>query len=452
MRNKNFIVLICVFFLFTGCSNSNKVENIHAVPDEDKQEEVLTDTGQSSENKNIAEEKIPEVDNYPLQYSKDGKLDYQSGHIFCAESDTVMYITNDNKVSFCGDIYIPDECKDEISTWNNITYVGGSSYYAAAIDKDNVGYVVDLRPLGDNTTVKYDDVKSIKFSDLDGAIVKNDGTVEMIECFQDEDFTQERIDEIQSWTDIVKVDFCKNINLSESAPNIVGLKNDGTVVCLSEYADEFDLSEFSDIIDISAGYRTVYGLKADGTVVAAKNIDTYIDSEIDVSNWKNVCMIAAGRGFVVGLKDDGTVYYSGNEYSNEQECTKWNNIIAIDASYKMIYGVCDSGKLIVIGFRHGDVGILIRTTDSSGNDTPMGLIEISEHKDFKLPNNIELREEDKEYPIGYSGPSLENCIKEITGTDYKCEFEGCSNDADYSITGFFDTKRYCTQHMKELIH
>ena len=196
----------------------------------------------------------------------------------------------------------------------------------------------------------------------------------------------------------------------------------------------------------------MYGLKADGTVVAAKDNDTYIDSKIDVSNWKNVCMIAAGRGFVVGLKDDGTVYFSGDEYSNEQECTKWNNIIAIDASYKMIYGVCDSGKLIIIGSESGDSIILVEVADSSGNVEQKGLIEISEYKDFKLPNNIELREEDEEYPIGYSGPSLEKCINEITEKDYECEFEGCSNDADYSINGFLGTKYYCTQHIKELIH
>jgi alpha-tubulin suppressor-like RCC1 family protein len=81
-----------------------------------------------------------------------------------------------------------------------------------------------------------------------------------------------------------------------------------------------DVSDWRDIVAISAGEWHTVGLKADGTVVAAGvigdgdfNDDPNVDLRYscDLSDWYDVIEVSAGWFNTVGLKVDGTIVTKG---------------------------------------------------------------------------------------------------------------------------------------------
>lgn len=80
------------------------------------------------------------------------------------------------------------------------------------------------------------------------------------------------------------------------------------------------LGSWKDIVAVSAGSVTA-GLKADGTVVTVGYED---DVECDVSNWRNIVSISAGIHYVIGLKADGTM-------------------VATEYPFEIYYGQCNVG-------------------------------------------------------------------------------------------------------------
>ena len=68
-----------------------------------------------------------------------------------------------------------------------------------------------------------------------------------------------------------KLSVVKNIIFTESR-HTVGLKSNGTVVAVGDnYHGRCNVSEWRDIVAVSAGYSYTVGLKSDGTVVAVGN-------------------------------------------------------------------------------------------------------------------------------------------------------------------------------------
>ena len=66
----------------------------------------------------------------------------------------------------------------------------------------------------------------------------------------------------------------------------------------------------------AVGYYTV-GLKADGTVVA---VGDNTDGQCEVSDWRDIVAISAGYGHTVGLKADGTVVAVGDYNYDSVKC------------------------------------------------------------------------------------------------------------------------------------
>ena len=68
----------------------------------------------------------------------------------------------------------------------------------------------------------------------------------------------------------------------------MGLKSDGTVVATGgDSFGECGVSDWADIVAISAGDNHTVGLKSDGTVVATGDND---DSQCGVSDWKDIML------------------------------------------------------------------------------------------------------------------------------------------------------------------
>ena len=153
-----------------------------------------------------------------------------------------------------------------------------------------------------------------------------------------------RNSDVSEWGDIVAV--------SATEFHTVGLKSDGSVVALGCNNDgQCNVEEWADIIEISAGSSHTVGLKYDGTVVAVG--DNYY-GQCDVDKWKNIIAVSAGISHTVGLKYDGTVVatkYTGDQKFYDGECNvdKWTDIIAISAGSNLTVGLKSDGTVFATG-------------------------------------------------------------------------------------------------------
>jgi|GEM_PF-1459392 len=168
----------------------------------------------------------------------------------------------------------------------------------------------------------------------DGTVVMS-GTVRTRKEFIEDMAAIEAI--MSEWTDIVALSYSDTTYSTHPyrrGPYVVGLKSDGTVVSTIErdlnldqtiwtpgWATEHDLSfsEWTDIVQISAGRFHIVGLKRDETVVSTTPgkswssgaLEWYHYGENLVSDWENIVYISAGEGVTIGLKSDGTLVSAG---------------------------------------------------------------------------------------------------------------------------------------------
>lgn len=84
-------------------------------------------------------------------------------------------------------------------------------------------------------------------------------------------------------------------------------------------------------------------LKADGTVVVT-GANGY--NLINVSDWKNIVAVSAGKDHIVGLKADGTVVATGRNNSGECNVSDWKNIVAVYAGPGRTYALKADGSVI----------------------------------------------------------------------------------------------------------
>lgn len=84
-----------------------------------------------------------------------------------------------------------------------------------------------------------------------------------------------------------------------------------------------NVTDWRDIVAVSAGTCHTVGLKADGTVVAVGD-NSY--DQCNVADWRNVVAISAGYWHTVGLKADGTVVAVGYNEFGQCDVSGWTNI------------------------------------------------------------------------------------------------------------------------------
>ena len=165
---------------------------------------------------------------------------------------------------------------------------------------------------------------------------------------------------VSNWTDIIAV--------SAGSSHTVGLKSDGTVVAVGDNNDgQCDVHDWTDIVAISAdGWHTV-GLKADGTVVA---VGTNEDRQCDVGNWTDIIAVSAGGSHTLGLKADGTVVAVGTGLAGQ-------DIVAVSAGYDHSVGLKSDGTVVASGYNGNGVCDVSNWTDiiavSAGSSHTVGL-------------------------------------------------------------------------------
>ena len=142
--------------------------------------------------------------------------------------------------------------------------------------------------------------------------------------------------QVSDWTNIVAV--------SAGFNHTLGLMADGTAV--DSYPPLCDVSGWRGISAISAGNHHAVGLMADGTVTAA-GIDDY--GQCGVSEWRDIVAVAAGGCHTVGLKADGTVVAVGQNDYGQCEVSEWRDIVAISAGQMHTVGLKADGTAVAVG-------------------------------------------------------------------------------------------------------
>ena len=143
--------------------------------------------------------------------------------------------------------------------------------------------------------------------------------------------------DVSDWKDIVAI--------SADHYETTGLKADGTVLTTNRNRAKYT-GEWTDIIAIeSGGYQTV-GLKADGTVVGTFEGGLYQSFGPSVSSWENIIAISAGDLHTVGLKADGTVVATGSNNCGQCEVSDWRDIVAVSAGRTFTMGLKSDGTVV----------------------------------------------------------------------------------------------------------
>ena len=87
--------------------------------------------------------------------------------------------------------------------------------------------------------------------------------------------------------------------------------------------DKCNVSEWKNIVAISAGDDHTVGLKSDGTVVAVGSNNS---GKCRVEDWQNIVAISAAGNQTVGLRADGTVVAVGDARAGLWDANGWRNI------------------------------------------------------------------------------------------------------------------------------
>ena len=144
---------------------------------------------------------------------------------------------------------------------------------------------------------------------------------------------------VTDWKDIVDV--------SAGEKHTIGLNEDGTVVAKGENSfGQCNVVDWDNIVDISAGCACTIGLKKYGTVIA---VGRNLYGECNVSQWKDIVAISSGDWHTVGLKADGTVVSVGNNEYGQCNVSDWKDIVAISSGAYHTVGLKKDGTVLAVG-------------------------------------------------------------------------------------------------------
>jgi len=174
------------------------------------------------------------------------------------------------------------------------------------------------------------------------------------------------------------------VAISAQGFNLIGLRADGTIICLPSYwfsktgKGSKDLlaitQKWSNIVSIASSNFHTVGLKDDGTVVATGNNSIYIkrnkqsekvySGQCETLSWSGIKAIACGLYHTVGIKADGRVVAVGfNEIDNDEKCLSeimdlhcgrcdtqtWTDIVSVVCGVDATVGLRKDGTVVVAG-------------------------------------------------------------------------------------------------------
>lgn len=220
-----------------------------------------------------------------------------------------------------------------------VTLIEEGSYTEAKLILYGLGDFKDAKDYLNRLDEVYPDNITAVLYNNSTLCLKNDGTV--LTTGGDNTFGELNVSD---WTDIIEI--------SCGLHHTVGLKTDGTVIATgnNDYG-KCDVSSWSDIVQINAFFNDTIGLKSDGTVVATGENHA---GELDIEDWTNIVKICLGDNFTCGLKKDGTVVVAGNTKGNEyvdaiSEITNLKNIVDISCGVSDVLALKSDGTVELFG-------------------------------------------------------------------------------------------------------
>jgi len=187
-------------------------------------------------------------------------------------------------------------------------------------------------PVDQEEMLLWENIISISTDGNHTVGLKNDGTVVAV------GYNEDGRCNVSDWTDIVDI---------SANYTTVGLRSNGTVVATGYNLEgQCNVSTWSNIVDVSCGGTHTVGLKSDGTVVAVGNND---EGACNVEEWKEIVAISAGSDYTVGLKADGTVVSTGDNEYGQCNTYNWKNIISVTCGGSHTVGLKDDGTVVATG-------------------------------------------------------------------------------------------------------
>ena len=248
---------------------------------------------------------------------------------------------------------------DAIELYNNGSYVEAIKVFEELDGyKDSNDYVEPY--LSDLSEIRAQlPVDTVSTEDYHTVGLKSDGKVVAVGNNVAVGDNEDDQCDVSDWSDIVAV--------SAGFDHTVGLKYDGTVVAVGDnYCGQCDVDSWTDIVAVSAGGNYTVGLKSDGTVVA---VGINGDGQCDVSDWSDIVAVSAGGYYTVGLKSDGTVVAVGYNDDGRCDVSDWSDIVAVSAGDYNTVGLKSDGTVVAVG------------------DNEYGQCDVSDWSGIKTENN-----------------------------------------------------------------
>ena len=244
--------------------------------------------------------------------------------------------------------------------WGDVVSVSAGGYHTVGLKQDGTVVAVGQNEYGQCNVGKWRGIVSVSTSAFDTYGLKSDGTIvctgktyyeqgsdprdwkNIVRIYAGEsqffawDLTGKllianiRSDDEYLKRLVGKTDICA---IDSGGEFVLYSKSDGSVAVTSPWGVDDDphswtieeslreVSDWTNIVTITAGDQHVVGIRADRTVVAV-----YAGYRGDVSNWSNIVAISAGSFHTVGLRADGTVVATGLNEDGQCNVTEWNNI------------------------------------------------------------------------------------------------------------------------------
>lgn len=149
--------------------------------------------------------------------------------------------------------------------------------------------------------------------------------------------------EISQWSNVKKLYVDPDRGLS-----VIGVTHDNTLLTIGL---DSTLQTWTEIADVAMGVNTILGLKTDGSVTG--NTDAF---DTDISKWQNLTQLVAGYSTMAGLRSDGTVITAKGRGSNENPIAaaeSWTDIVSLNYYQlgweEVLWGLKSDGSVVSTG-------------------------------------------------------------------------------------------------------
>lgn len=234
-----------------------------------------------------------------------------------------------------------------VSGWDSIIAVSSGGHYTLGLKSDGTVVATGNNESGSCDVAGWRDIVAIYAEGGCSVGIRIDGTLVVAGRTNDQTGTTE-------WKDIVAVSVASN--------HIAGVHPDGTVV-----DNEYDVSAWTDIVDVCADYVRTIGIRADGSVVVVGS------SQKKVSGWSNIISLCSTSRGYVGLSSSGNVYCDLNHVYMDR-ARNWSGIVEISANADLVLGLRADGTVTATG----------RSEYNEQDD--YGQYNVYSWKEIKIPN------------------------------------------------------------------